>query len=561
MEPRFWTALLLCLCAPSVCAAQAERGPMRRLATWFSADEVETETRADESTADADGPDDRSIERSERQASYAAADDDAADDAPDPWSSDREPPPLETSRRSAGVTTRRQLLNSSNDLTARPAPNWYPGSRYDMVPGEYDDLPRTRVAAGRHGIAEEALSAPAPMANRGASLTSTDEELPIEPSRWTERGLADGSLQVDLPRFASQESFGGPVFTPESSGPVVATPLFGDVLEEEYYAFEHPPVPYHEQAHSKISRGGWWFRDRIDDFFGKGECDNPWRRLFYLGAKEQTCDVGIGRDRVALAPFAIDLVQPFNHFRLRYDAVYDLRTPDRANYFWAKPGQGPPAVGEVVDYQEARLYSEIGGGMASAFTDIGLRAVDPLVAGNTTGFSDMTAGAKLLLVDGTYWKIGQITKTHMNTGSPRKGLGRGSFAMEPGVLARYKWNDDTYLHSQLTFWFPLGADPAFAGQILHYGLGVSYLGCETDRFALIHTAEWTGMTFIDGQTSTLTGVRDVDGEMVNTFLYGLRAVIGPAGDLGLFEAGVAGGFGTGSNWIDGMLRMELRWSY
>src|SRR5690606_21467837 len=154
------------------------------------------------------------------------------------------------------------------------------------------------------------MSAPAPVANRGATLTNRAEGFPEEPSLWRDRaaGIPAGPAHADLPRFASQESFGGPVFTRESSGPVVATPLFGDVLEEEYYAFEHPPVPYHERAHSKLSRGGWWFRDRIDDFFGKGECDNPWRRLFYLGAKEQTCDIGIGRERVALAPFAIDLV-------------------------------------------------------------------------------------------------------------------------------------------------------------------------------------------------------------------------------------------------------------
>jgi hypothetical protein len=304
------------------------------------------------------------------------------------------------------------------------------------------------------------------------------------------------------------------------------------------------------------SARGFWHRDECEECY-----DNPWRRLFGLGMHRMHDDIGIGRERVALATFEIDASQPFSNVRARYDAAYGLDTPDRAEWFWAKSGKGPVSGGERVNYQDLRFYSEVGGKSFSAIVDLPLRSLDPEINGNTTGFGDMVAGTKTVMVDGRYWQITQVFRTYINTGSVKKGLGTGHVALEPGVLARYKWTDDTYIHGELKYLFPVGADPKFAGQVLRYGIGLTQLCYDTDTFALIHSAELSFMTFEDGQKTTVAGTRDVDGETVGTGLYGLRCVLGPAGDLGLFEVGAAGGVGMGTNWIEGLLRLEARWSY
>ena len=53
-----------------------------------------------------------------------------------------------------------------------------------------------------------------------------------------------------------------------------------------------------------------------------------------------TGEPGLGRERVMFAPFEIDITQTFGNFLLRSDAAYNLTKPDRAEYFWARPGAG-----------------------------------------------------------------------------------------------------------------------------------------------------------------------------------------------------------------------------
>ncbi|MBL8851516.1 MAG: hypothetical protein JNG89_17665 [Planctomycetaceae bacterium] len=338
----------------------------------------------------------------------------------------------------------------------------------------------------------------------------------------------------------------------------IARPMFNQLLDESE---QSPILQTGLEFPAWDAVRGWAAPDHHNH-----ECeecwDNPWERLFCLGIHKNTPDIGIGQERVALGGFEIDASQPFNNVRVRYDSVYGLPFPDRALWFWAKSGNGPPAAGEVVNYQDFRVYSEIGGKSASAIVEYPLRSLDPEINGNTTGFGDMVVGNKAVIVDGRYWQITQVFRTYVNSGNVKKGLGNGHVSLEPGVLARYKWTDSTYLHGELKFWFPVGADPNFGGQILRTGFGISTIGYETDTFAAIHSSEIVFYNFVGGRKTVFpVGSRSVDGEVCATWLFGERFVLGPAGDLGLFEVGVNGGFGMGDSWIDGMVRFELRWSY
>jgi hypothetical protein len=353
---------------------------------------------------------------------------------------------------------------------------------------------------------------------------------------------------------------------PTGDGQYIAKPLFSDLLDEA----ANPPIlqagweaPSWDDDDFEVISPRRWFSGDDDDHECEECWDNPWHRLFGLGIHRESGDIGIGQERVALAGFEIDASQPFNHVRVRYDAVYGLPFPDRAEWFWAKSGKGPESAGDVVNYQDFRVYSEVGSRLISAIVEYPLRSLDPEINGNTTGFGDMVVGNKAVIVDGRYWQITQVFRTYINTGAHQKGLGTGHVSLEPGVLARYKWTDRTYLHGEFKFLFPVGADPNFSGQVLRTGVGWSHLGYETDTFAVLHSTELVVYSFLGGLKTVAPPdiTTGVDGENFATWLYGMRFVLGPAGDLGLFEVGVNGGLGIGTDWYDGLGRLELRWSY
>ncbi len=455
-------------------------------------------------------------------------------------------------------TTRSDLLRASSltEATPPPAQESLPQPASDSNAGSVRLSIWNKLPSRQRAVAPTAAETPlAPVQASAAPGRSSLTTQLVEPAEWTI------PTEVSNPVLPLPDVLASPA---DGDSPQIAAPLFGEVLEDA-------------SRPAGIVQSGWdvedWIEDRDwineEDFeppewlFWKNDSPRSgfWRRLLGFGPRDPWIDVGIGRERVRFGTFEIDPSQPWNNVRVRYDSVYSLPTPDRIQYFWAKSGTGPDSDGEVVDYQEFRIYSEVGGTSASVITEYPIRSVDPLVAGNTTGFGDMVVGNKAVMVDGRDWQITQVFRTYINTGSVKKGLGNGHVSMEPGVLARYEWTEDTYVHGEFKFWFPVGAaDMAFAGQVLRYGIGLTHVGYDNDVFAVIHDFEFVGMTFLDG-LKTKGGDVDVDGETVGTWLYGMHFVLGPAGDLGLFEVGLAAGVGTGVDWYDGLFRLDFRWNY
>ena len=139
-------------------------------------------------------------------------------------------------------------------------------------------------------------------------------------------------------------------------------------------------------------------------------------------------------------------------------------------------------------------------------------------------------------------------------------------SLEPGMLFRYKWNDITYLHSEVKYWFPLGGDPKHSGQVLNYGLGISHLWFDADNFAIIPTLEFVGWTVLDGEQTlpviSVPQTERIDGLGIFNIYPGVRFVCDKGGDLGLFELGIGTGFAVSDHhWYESLLRVDLRWSY
>ncbi len=295
---------------------------------------------------------------------------------------------------------------------------------------------------------------------------------------------------------------------------------------------------------------------------------SPWARLLPAAYIPANGCIGIGHERVMFAPFFIDSAQPFTHLSLKYEQGWGLSKPDRSEFFWAAPGSGPSPDGMTgessVDVITLRARMETATERASAIFEVPMRAVDPEINKNTSGIGDLVVGGKVVIVNGRNWVVTQQTLTHLDTGPVGRGLGTGHVSFEPGLLVRYRWSNQTYLHGQLRYFIPVSGTDDYPGEVLIWGLGLSKIWYETDAFALLPTLEMVGTSFLDGQR-TLPGATTavkVDGETSIDFLTGLRLVLGPQGDLGLPELGISGGASVGDEgWFTGRILLEARWSF
>lgn len=318
---------------------------------------------------------------------------------------------------------------------------------------------------------------------------------------------------------------------------------------------------------------------------GCGPGQGQWHGCFD-GFHNDCCDIpGIGREHVMNALFFLDTTQPLNNCRIRLDAGDDWEFPDRAEYFWARTpfGRGPvDPSGEnrgepAVDYQDMRFYIERGGKRFSIGTELPIRSVDPELRLNSTGFADMNLTTKALLLDGRCWQLTQVFRTYFPTGSAHRGTGNGHFAFEPGVAARYKISDITYLHGDLTYWFPVAGDPEWQGQILNAGIGISHVLYDDDRYAIIPTFEIDSWTVLDGR-ETIPYVSqgpsppdpadlglysyDIDTISIVNLHPGIRFICDKGCDCGTKEFGIAGGVAVSEDqFYSAMVRLEFRWTH
>ncbi len=325
-----------------------------------------------------------------------------------------------------------------------------------------------------------------------------------------------------------------PLGAPMADGPAKADPMFGALCEPA------APPPHKHQPKGT--------------FYGLG------------GVEEGTGDPGLGRERVMFAPFFIDTTQPESDMDFQFDAFYHRYDPDRDEYFWAREAsRGPKFPESHLNNQDVNFIWEVAAGKSfSITTEIPLRIVDPAVNAGTAGLGDLSVTTKTLLLDGSQWQITQIFRTITPTGDPGKGLGTGHVSLEPGVAFRYKWSPETYLHAELEYWFPLGGDPVYDGQILKYGFGISHVLYENDTFAVMPTLEFVGYTLFNGAQTTFppTVPQPVDTMGIFEVHPGIRFVHDSLGDLGTYEWGVSSGFGiTQNKWYNAMLLVEARFLF
>src|SRR5262249_26828125 len=229
-----------------------------------------------------------------------------------------------------------------------------------------------------------------------------------------------------------------------------------------------------------------------------------------------------------------------DQFHFGSATAYRNRRPTRDEFFWAPGprfgGPGPAQAETRVDYQDLSTYLEVTlVPWLSGFVEAPYRFLNPEVNGNTSGFADMNAGFKVGLVQAADGLVTFQFRTYVPTGDADRGLGTRHVSLEPALLVNYRLTESWLLEGELRYWVPVGGS-TFAGDLIRYGLGVSYGQRCPDRFWLSPVAEVVGWTALGGHALAVRSpqsfaVEDSAGDTIVNFKFGMRFGLGDQGDV------------------------------
>lgn len=255
-----------------------------------------------------------------------------------------------------------------------------------------------------------------------------------------------------------------------------------------------------------------------------------------------------------------------NQFRFRYDSNYNARQPARAEYLWPVGGKRGPGPGPdtSVDYQDLAAYTEleVADGW-SLFGEVPVRFANPEIQDNTAGLGDSNFGFRHAFgVTADSVQTFQF-RVYVPTGDGDRGLGTDHVSLEPGLLWYEQLAPRLTGFAELKDWIAIDGSEGFAGNVLRYGVGASYVLLEECRHRNVSAVtEFVGWTVLDGGSAIttpgpVTRFVDAAGDTIVNAKVGLRWRIS-------VDTDVYGGYGrglTGDTHYSDMLRLELRRSW
>lgn len=275
----------------------------------------------------------------------------------------------------------------------------------------------------------------------------------------------------------------------------------------------------------------------------------------------------------------IDTAIPYSHLRLRYDTAYGNNRPDRAEWFYPKcgclgPGSpGPPRPETNVDYQDISAYLEAAlTPRFSVFVDAPVRFLNPEQNDNTAGYADMNFGFKYAFVytPDTVATLG--FRTYVPTGDAGRGLGTDHVSLEPELLLYRRLTERLFFEGELRDWIPIGGTPGWPGNVIRYGVGLSYLALDTTKVRFFPVVEFVGWSVLDGKQFAVASVnppvgevQEAGGDTIVNVKFGVRVGFGEVTDPGMISrSDLYVGYGralTGEVWYKEILRVEYRLRY
>jgi hypothetical protein len=262
---------------------------------------------------------------------------------------------------------------------------------------------------------------------------------------------------------------------------------------------------------------------------------------------------------LADAAFFTDAARPVTQMRIRIDQMWDMNSPDRAEYFWAQIGaKGPHSNSTIrsIDVSDFRLYTEAAAGRAGISIDMPYRRIEKDF--DASGFSDMIIGTKAMLLDCQLMQITFGFKTYIPTGAPGTGLSTGHVGLEPSLIWALRLTPATYLQAQQALFIPTGGTPAFQGNVFNYSFSLNqilYGPCHD--FQVIGTLELVGWEILNGSRTDGNGNQVEAKTNILSAGPGIRVVICDKIDFGLGSLFAL----TNQHWAEEMIRFDFRWRF
>lgn len=261
----------------------------------------------------------------------------------------------------------------------------------------------------------------------------------------------------------------------------------------------------------------------------------------------------------------IDSALPRNTVRLRFDNVQRFKRPTLAEYLQPKGGlpgtPGPPLPETNVDYMDLSTYLEYAPDTwFSVFVETPFRWVNPDLNQNTSGEGDMNLGFKMgIFTEERFFTAFQL-RAFLPT-ARNSALGTRHVSLEPAILASFRIADRFQLEGEVRYWTSLGGTD-FAGDILRYGLGLSYGHPGGNVIWLSPVVEVVGWTIQSGKALAVgpggfLGIEDASGQTIINAQAGLRIGLGHSADI---YAGYSRAI-TGPTWYRDLMRIEFRLLY
>jgi hypothetical protein len=176
---------------------------------------------------------------------------------------------------------------------------------------------------------------------------------------------------------------------------------------------------------------------------------------------------------------------------------------------------------------------------------------------NASGISDVSFGAKAALINDPNRILTLQLKGYGPSGDASQGLGNGHWTIEPSLLAWKKLGERTQVYAQLGDWIPL-TDSDFAGNVLDYGVGISYALVDRCCYRISPIVELVGWSVFSGKEFTgldtpIPLTVDASGTTILNAKLGVR--------LETDRQSVYVGYGralTGEFWYRDIVRVEYR---
>lgn len=260
----------------------------------------------------------------------------------------------------------------------------------------------------------------------------------------------------------------------------------------------------------------------------------------------------------------IDSALPRNTFRLRFDWAKNFRRPTLAEFFQPKGGlpfsPGPPRPETSLDYQDVSTYLEYAPDLwFSLFMETPLRFVNPEQNANVWGQGDMNVGFKVAVFQEERFLTTFQLRLYCPTARD-SALGTNHFSVEPALLAALRLTQSFQLEGEVRYGIPLGGTD-FAGDVLRYGLGLSYGQPAPNEIWITPVVEVVGWSVRNGRALAIApgflGIEEIKDQTIINAKAGVRLGLGASADI-------YGGYSralTGPSWYRDMIRLELRWHF